>query len=79
MLEEMAHLHLITPPFEHFWTQWEQLGYPDPWKLLQKILLEKDSENRTALYVPQGHNLHSQALLELKKTVVEVGTVSDPT
>lgn len=45
--------------------------YQTPWKFIERILC---SDNRTALHGPRGHNLHSQALLWLKKLVV-----SDPT
>lgn len=42
------------------------------------MLQEKDSDNRTALHGPQGHSLHCQALLWLKKLVVEADTVVNP-
>lgn len=45
-----------------------------PWKFIERILWEKDSDNRTALHGPQGDSLHSQVLLWLKKP-----GVSDPT
>lgn len=45
--------------------------YPNAWNFLEKMLLEKDSDTKAAHYVSQGHSLHSQALLWLKKLVVE--------
>lgn len=78
MLGGTAHPHLTALLFEHLPTM-RTTKYPDPWNFLEKMLLEKDSENRAAHYVSQSHSLHSQALLWLKKLVVEADTVADPT
>lgn len=64
----------FTVPLSGCFVSVKKTEYQSPWKFIERILWEKYSDNRTALHGPQGHNLHSQALLWLKKLLV-----SDPT
>lgn len=64
--------HFIVPPSACLGSV-RKTEHQSPWKFRERILWEKDSDSRTVLHGPQGHNLHSQALLWLKKL-----GVSDP-
>lgn len=66
--------HFTVPPSGDLVSA-RKTEHQTPWKFTERILRGKDSDNRTALRGPPGHNLHSQTLLWLKKLLVSDLTI----
>lgn len=66
------HPHFTVPPSGCL-VSVRKAEHQVPLKFIERILWEKDSGNRTVLHGPQGHSLHSQVLLWLKKLLIPPG------